>query len=106
MTESGKPDSSSLEKIKQELDPAYSYMIFEKETGSSEETEFRQVIDILMRLNLSVHERGLFLDDSRGRLLLVVKFDPARADKIMQEFINVGLPEDIAFYAYGSRVAD
>lgn len=106
MAQNVRPVASSLEKIKRRLDPAYSYMIFEKSAGSSEKTHFKQVVDILIRLDASVHERELFQDEARGTLLLVVKFDPGPTDKIMQEFLSVGLPEDITFYAYGSHLAD
>lgn len=102
MAQRRKTVSSSFEKIKQELDPAFSYMIFEKIAGSSEETEFRAVFSALHSLNLGSHEYKVFRDEARGRLLLVVRFKPGRTDKIMQEFLNIGLPEDITFYAYGS----
>jgi hypothetical protein len=91
-----------LERIKQEFDPACSYVIFEKAVGLNEKPEFRQVLDILVGLNMNAHQVGFFLDETRGKLLLVVKFDPAPTDRIMQEFLRVGLPEDVTFYAYGS----
>lgn len=106
MTESVQPLSSGFEKIRQELDPAYSYMVFEKIAGSGEDPEFCRVIDILMRLDLNIHEKKLFPDSTGEKWVLVVKLDSGRADKIMQEFLSLGLPEDITFYAYGSHVSD
>ena len=101
--ESVKPVSSCSEAVKRKLDPAFSYMIFEKAGG---ESEFQQVVDILLKLDLIIHEMKFFLDEAKGKLLLVVKFDPGPTDKIMQEFLSVGLPEDLTFYAYGSHFAD
>lgn len=101
MTPSRKPVSSRFEEIKRAFDPAFSYVIFEKITDSSERSEFREVFDAIEHLDLGFHERKVFRDEARGRLLLVIKFHPDRTDRIMEEFMNIGLPEDITFYAYG-----
>ncbi len=103
MTESAKPDSISLEKIKRGLDPAYSYMIFERQTGANAANAFREVFEALSRIDFGFYERQILHDDAEGRLLLVVKFGPGRIDNTMQELLNIGLPDDITFYAYGSH---
>lgn len=102
VNDSHKPVSCSFEKIKQHLDPASSYMIFEKPIESGKRDEFQQVLDTIMRLDRSIHEWQYFQDEARGTSLLVVRFDPGRADRIAQEFLNLGLPEGISFFAYGS----
>ena len=101
MNETFRPVSCSFEKIKQHLDPAYSYLIFEKSSESSEKAEFRQVLGILKRLDLSIHEWKCFRDEAKKILLLMVRFDPIHTDRILQEFLNLGLPEGVTFYAYG-----
>jgi hypothetical protein len=98
-----RPVSCSFEKIKRHLDPAYSYMIFEKPSESGKEGEFQQVIDAILQLDRSIHDWQYFRDEARGTSLLVVRFDPGRTDQIVHEFLNVGLPEGITFYAYGSH---
>ena len=103
MTANGKPNSFTFEKIKQGLDPAHSYMIFEKVTGDAAESAFNAVFQALSRMDFGFYERQVLRDEARGRLLLIVKFGPGRIDNIMQEFLNIGLPEDITFYAYGSH---
>jgi len=103
MIMSVKPVSSSFERIRKGLDPAYSYVIFEKAAGSCEDPELREVVRALERLNASIHRTEIFRDDAGKKLLLVVKFDPGRADEIMLEFVSIGLPDDVTFYAYGSR---
>lgn len=107
MTRCRTPALTSFDKIKEELDPAYSYMIFERAMGEGE-TEFREICEALDRLDLGerpigARQRRVFRDESRRRVLLIVKFDPGRTDRIMQEFMNIGLPEDVTFYAYGSQ---
>jgi hypothetical protein len=103
MTANGKPESFTFEKIKQGLDPAHSYMIFEKVTEDVAESAFREVFEALVRMDFGFYERQVLRDEVRGRLLLVIKFAPGRIDNIMQEFLNIGLPGDITFYAYGSH---
>jgi len=36
----------------------------------------------------------------------VVKLETNQTDKIIQEFINFMLPEDINFYVYGTRLKE
>jgi hypothetical protein len=103
MTATVKPDSITLEKIKRGLDPACSYMIFERSTQSRAEDAFREVVEALSRIDFGFYERQVLRDEDGGRLLLVVKFGPGRIDDTMQEFLNIGLPKDITFYAYGSH---
>lgn len=103
--ESARPVPSTFEAITQRLDPAYSYIIFEKKTGANDESEFRQVADILRKLDLCVHSMEYLPDDAGEKLLLVVRFDPGRADEILQEFMKEGLPKDLILYAYGSHEA-
>ena len=106
MTEGLNPVSCNFEEIKRQLDPAYSYMIFEKASESGEKAEFQQIFDILLRLDLSLHEWKCFRDEARGILLLMVRFDPGQTSQIVQDFLNIGLPDGITFYAYGSPMAD
>lgn len=92
------------ERIKQGFDPAYSYVIFEKSTGACRPDQYHEVVDILGRLNLRVRGKEFLLNDAREKLLLVVQLEPGRTDEILQEFLNIGLPEDVVFYAYGNRI--
>jgi hypothetical protein len=102
MIATAKPKSISLERVKQGLDPAYSYMIFERLTQESADKAFREVFEALSRMDFGFYERQVLRDDAGGRLLLVIKLGPGRIDNTMQEFLNMGLPKDISFYAYGS----
>lgn len=104
MKRSRKIISSTLERIKQDFDPAYSYVIFER-AGPADKAAFREVFEVLNRLNLSVHDVMTVHDPDAGKMLLVVKFDAGRTDGIMEEIFNSGLPKDVIFYGYGSSLS-
>ena len=99
-----KLNSPVFEKIKRTLDPAYSYVIFEKSSGSTDEDEFQGVFDVISRLKLGIFEWKIHYDKTKGVAILVVKVDPGRTDKILEEFLNMGIPKDITFYSFGSRI--
>ena len=99
-----KLNSPVLEKIKRTLDPAYSYVIFEKSSGSTDEDEFQEVFGVISRLKLGIFEWKIHYDKTKGVAILVVKIDPGRTDKILEEFMNIGIPKDITFYSFGSRI--
>jgi hypothetical protein len=103
MTFSNEPEPFTFERIKQGLDPAYSYMVFERLDEERAESAFNEVLAALSHLDFGFYERQVLRDEGRGRSFLIVKFGPGRIDNIMQEFLNIGLPEDITFYAYGSH---
>lgn len=97
----GLPFSATLEKIKQELDPAFSYVIFEKD-GAAEKNAWIELYASLGGLNLPVLELKTFEDVSRKKVLLVARLEAGRTDAIMEEMIGARLPKDIIFYVYGS----
>ncbi len=97
----GLPVSATLEKIKQKLDPAFSYVIFEKD-GPAEKNTWIELYASLGGLNLPVLELKTFEDLSRKKVLLVARFEAGRTDTIMEEMIGARLPKDIVFYVYGS----
>jgi hypothetical protein len=96
-------NSPVFEKIKRSLDPAYSYLIFEKDSEPLDSEVLQDIIVGISRLNLGIFESKIHLDKNLGLSLLVVRVDPERTDKIMQSVINIGMPNDIIFYSYGSR---
>ena len=99
-----KPNSPVFGKIKQTLDPAYSYLVFEKATDSTNKDGFYEIFDAISRLELGILDWKIHHDKTKRIALLVVKVDPGRTDKILEEFVNVGLPKDIIFYSFGSRI--
>jgi hypothetical protein len=105
MTDSIEPVLCNFEEIKRQLDPAYSYMIFEKFSESGDQAEFQQIFDNLRQLDLTIHEWGCFRDEAEKILRLMVRFDPGQTSQIMQDVLNLGLPDGITFYACRSPMA-
>lgn len=103
MTAGAKREPLPFEKIKRGLDPAYSYIVFERHTDAEVDSAFREVFEALRHMDFGFYEQQVLRDKARGCLLLIIKFGPGRSDKIMQAFLELGLPEDITFYAYGSQ---
>ena len=104
MTSDTKPMSLSFAEIKGSLDPACSYLVFEKAIGYGEGGEFQEITEVLSQLKERVLEREFHRDETTGLLLLVVKLDPEQEDKTMEELLEIGLPEDISFYYYRKRI--
>jgi hypothetical protein len=103
-TSEGLPESATLERIKQELDPAFSYVIFEKD-GPAEKNIWIELYASLGGLNLPVLELKTFEDPGRAKVLLVARFEGGRTEAIVQEMIGARLPNDVIFYVYGSSRA-
>ena len=96
-------NASVFNEIKRTLDPAYSYVIFEKAVGSIDEDEFHEVFDAISCLKLGIFGWKIHQDKTQGKALLVVKVDPGRTDTILEELFKAGMPKDITFYSFGSR---
>lgn len=96
--------SPVFEKIKRSLDSAYSYLIFEKVFSSADNDVFQGIIDGIMNLNLRIFDSKIHHDKNLELSLLVVRIDPNRADNIMQDVLNIGIPNDMTFYSYGSCI--
>ena len=101
--EQGKnPISPTFAEIKRKLDPAFSYMVFEKEEGSGEGGDFYEVIQTLSALKNRDLGRQICRDVSRGKMLLVIKMEPEEAEVVMQEIIETGFSRQINYYLYRS----
>ena len=97
-------NSPVFKKIKRSLDPAYGYLIFERAFSFADNDVFQDIIDGIMNLNLRIFDSKIHHDKNLGLSLLVVRIDPNRADNIMQDVLNIGIPNDMTFYTYGSRI--
>jgi len=104
MEKTSKPHSPVFEKIKRSLDPAYSYLIFEKAFSSVDKDVFHNIIYGIGELNLGIFDAKIHHDKHLGLSLLVVRIDPNRADHIMQDVLNAGIPDDMTFFSYGSLI--
>ncbi|MCG6972498.1 MAG: hypothetical protein LJE66_05070 [Desulfobacterales bacterium] len=104
MKKTSNPHSPVFEKIKRSLDPAFSYLIFEKAFSSVDKDVFHSIIQVIGQLNLGIFDAKIHHDKHLGLSLLVVRTDPNRADHIMQDLLNAGIPDDMTFFSYGSMI--
>jgi hypothetical protein len=91
--------------IKKKLNPAFSYVIFEKD-GLHEKNAWIGLYASLGALKLPILDVMTFEDTSREKMLLVAMFEAGRADTIMEEIICARLPRDMVSYVYGTSVQD
>ena len=65
---------------------------------------FHGIIQVIGQLNLGIFDTKIHHDKHLGLSLLVVRIDPNRADHIMQDVLNAGIPDDMTFFSYGSLI--
>jgi len=98
-----KTSLANFAEIKQNLDPSFHYIIFEKTVNAGDGADFREVDPFIARYQKSVIEQELHRDQSGKHLLLVVKLNTDELDEISQEIVNLTFPEDLTVYVYGRR---
>jgi hypothetical protein len=91
--------------VKRKLDPAFSYVIFERD-GPCESNAWIGLYAALGGLNLPILQVQSFEDPEAGKMYLVATFEPGRADVIMEEIIQSRLPRDLVSYVYGSALEE
>ena len=89
----------TFEKIRNELDPAYSYLIFESDGGTDEGT-FLTVFDFLRGEPLGVCQLQAGKDSSTQKSLLVAKLEPGQAEAIKERVLDIHLPRHMTVYFY------
>ncbi len=93
--------AAPLEAVKKNLDPAFSYVIFEKDWLHGQDA-WIELYASLGGLNLPILEVHTFEDPQKRKMFLVAKFEPGRADTIMEQIIRSRLPREMVAYVYGS----
>jgi hypothetical protein len=94
---------ANFAEIKQNLDPSFHYIIFEKTVHPGDGTDFSEISTFIRRYQESVIEQEVHRDQNGKHLLLVVKLNADELDEISQEIVNLTFPEDITVYVYGRR---
>ena len=94
---------ANFAEIKQNLDPSFHYIIFEKTVNPADGSDFSEVSTFITRYKKSVIEQEMHRDPSGKHLLFVVKLNADELDEISQEIVNLTFPEDITVYVYGRR---
>ena len=103
MNKKMKTNLANFAEIKQNLDPSFHYIIFEKTLTAEDGTDFSEVDPFITRYQKSVIEQELHRDQSGKHLLLVVKLNTDELEEISQEIVNLTFPEDLTVYVYGRR---
>ena len=103
MSKRNKPNYSSLSEIKKNLDPEFSYIIFEKSLSPGESANTQKILNLLSRFEKQFISHDDYCDETGRHLLLVVKLAPIELEYISQEIINIADPEDFSFIIYNSR---
>jgi hypothetical protein len=94
---------ANFAEIKQNLDPSFHYIIFEKTVNPADGSDFSEISTFMTRYQKFVIEQKLHRDPTGKHLLLVVKLNADELDEISQEIVNLTFPEDITVYVYGRR---
>lgn len=94
---------SSFAEIKQQLDPAYSYLILEKTVENNMDAEFEAILTFLSPFKEAIETHEIFRDKSRGRMMLIVRLVQEQKDHIIREILKKKLPQGIVFYIYGRQ---
>ena len=94
---------ANFAEIKQNLDPSFDYIIFEKIGSPGDKSDFSEVNAFIRRYEKSVIKQEVHRDATGKLQLLVVKLDVAEMNEISQEILSLTLPEDITVYVYGRR---
>jgi hypothetical protein len=94
---------ANFAEIKQNLDPFFHYIIFEKTVNPAAGLDFSEISAFITRHQKFVIEQEVHRDPSGKHLLLVVKLNADELDEISEEIVNLTFPEDITVYVYGRR---
>ena len=103
MTKKKNTNLANFAEIKQNLDPSFHYIIFEKTVNPGDGTDFSEISAFITRYQESVIEQEAHREPSGKHLLLVVKLNTDELEEISQEIVNLTFPEDITVYVYGRR---
>jgi hypothetical protein len=98
MNSAKKPTFADFVEIKRNLDPSFSYVVFEREAGAGEDHGCSEIIGLFSRLKKRVIKSELYLDQGARRFMLVVTIEPKDAETIMEDLFETGLPRDVLYY--------
>ncbi len=94
---------ANFAEIKQNLDPSFDYIIFEKTGSTGGSSDFSEADAFITRYQKAVITQKVHHDPTGKHHLLVVKLKVDELDEISQEILNLTLPEEITVYVYGRR---
>ena len=100
MNATSKPAHMGFDEIRQNFDPAYSYLLFEKTSDPEDSAGFDKINTFLSRYRKGIHKQSLFYDKGGKKLVLVVKLAPKQKENVIKGLLSLSLSKDITFYTY------
>ncbi len=100
MKATSKPAHMGFDEIRQNFDPAYSYLLFEKTTDPEDSAGFDKIDTFLSHYRKGIHKQSLFYDKGGKKLMLVVKLAPKQKENVIDGLLSLSLSKDITFYMY------
>jgi len=94
-----KGDMSILEDLHENLNPDYSYILFESYKMPEEEVDFSEVSTFISKLNFLVAEEKIFRDHSRGTSIMMLRLRPD-SEIDMQEMLDLKSPDHFSYYIF------
>ena len=95
-----KPVHMGFDEIRQNFDPAYSYLLLEKTSDLEDSAGFDKIGTFFSRFRKGIHKQSLFYDKSEKKLMLVLKLDPKQKEDAMKDLLSLKLSKEITFYMY------
>ncbi|MBW2370121.1 MAG: hypothetical protein JRH15_19800 [Deltaproteobacteria bacterium] len=84
----------------QDLDPNFSYLIFETQTDATARIEPKRILHRLAAQNITVIEQVTSINEADGTHRQIMKFDPEAVADLNMEDLYETLPRGITCYFY------
>jgi hypothetical protein len=86
--------------IKQNLDPARSYIIFENDLNKHPDSIFQDSLMVYQYLTKGGYAWRKVCDTRGIKEYLVIEIDPGNEDETLGRVMGYGLPKDTVYYLY------
>ena len=96
--------STSLGQIKKNLDPAFTYLFFEKKNNGGSEDFPPEITKALAELDKIKFKAQTYRDAARSTVCLVLKAAPAAGEILKASFLTINFPKNILFYVFDSKI--
>ena len=92
----------TYKEAKQNFDPAFSYMVFDRRASAGEKEKFSIIYDMLSNLSKTTAETEICRDDTEKEYVLIVKATPGDIDIIVNKFIDQNLQDNFNYCVYSA----
>lgn len=92
---------TTFEEIREKLDPAYGYLVFEIDPCAAE-VNLPALAAFLGKAPQGLCQLQAVTDRVTEKSLLVAKLEPGRAEMMKERILETGLPPNVAVYFYAA----